>query len=359
MNINTSNLKRLDFKLAAAIFIIASAGLLSLLSTQQDLFYRQLVMMAVGATIVVLIASFEWRPFINYPAIIWGIYFFSISLLIFVNLFSEPIRGARGWINFGLFEFQPAELAKLALIIFYASFFSKGHVQIARASRLLSSFVYFAVPAALVAAQPDMGSAIVLFAIWFGFLIVSGIKWKHIAISAVLFVALGSIIWTGFLYDYQKERITGFLNPGQDLLGINYNVAQSKTAIGSAGLFGKGFGQGTQTHLGFLPEAQTDFIFAAFIEEWGLLGGLVLLAAFMIMVFRVLAIGLISSDNFSRFICLGAAMLFLTQFLLNVGSNIGLTPVTGVTFPFLSYGGSSLLTNFILVGIIQSIAVRR
>jgi len=354
-----SKLKRIDFKLMAALFVVSSSGLVSLLSAQQELFYKQLLMMAIGAAIIVLIVSFEWRPFINYPAIIWGIYFLSIALLIFVNFFSQPVRGAYGWINFGFFEFQPVELAKVALIVFYASFFSRGHVQIARASRLISSFVYFAVPAALVVIQPDMGSAIVLFAIWFGFLLVSGIKWKHIAISAALFVVLGSIIWTGLLYDYQKERITGFFNPGQDLLGINYNVAQSKTAIGSAGFFGKGFGQGTQTHLGFLPEAQTDFIFAAFIEEWGLLGGFILLMAFMIMVFRVLAIGLLSSDNFSRFICLGTAMLFLAQFILNVGSNLGLTPVTGVTFPFLSYGGSSLLTNFMLVGIIQSIAVRR
>lgn len=352
-------LKRLDFNLSAAVCVIVSSGLLSLLSSRHDLFSKQLLWIVLGVALAALIVRFEWRPFINYPAIIWGIYLFSIALLAFTDLFSNPVRGTRGWLSVGSFDFQPAELAKFALIIFYASFFSRGHVQIARASRLVASFVYFAVPAALTAVQPDMGSAIVFFAIWFGFLLVSGIKWKHLAVAVMFFVVLGAALWTGFLRDYQKERITGFLHPGQDVLGINYNVVQAKTAIGSAGIFGKGFGEGTQARLGFLPEAQTDFIFAAFIEEWGLLGGFVLLAAFIVMIFRILAIGLASDSNFSRFVCLGAAMLFLAQFLLNVGSNLGLTPVTGVTFPFLSYGGSSLLTNFMLIGTIQSIAVHR
>ena len=144
-----------------------------------------------------------------------------------------------------------------------------------------------------------------------------------------------------------------------DPLGINYNVIQSKIAIGSAGFFGKGFGQGSQVQLGFLPEAQTDFIFAAFTEEWGMIAGIFLLVAFAVMVFRIIKIGLAADNNFSRFVCLGTVVLLIVQFVLNTGSNLGLTPVIGVTFPFLSYGGSSLLTNFILIGIIQSVFIRR
>ncbi|MBI5079063.1 FtsW/RodA/SpoVE family cell cycle protein, partial [Candidatus Wolfebacteria bacterium] len=207
--------------------------------------------------------------------------------------------------------------------------------------------------------QPDLGSALILFFIWFGFLFVSGISWRHLIVFSLIFLIAGTAMWAGFLKDYQKERIIGLFSPGRDPLGVNYNVIQAKIAIGSAGFFGKGFSQGTQTQLGFLPEAQTDFIFAAVIEEFGLAAGFLAIAAFAVLIFRIIKIGFNSDNNFSRFFCLGTSILFCAQFILNVGSNIGLTPVIGVTFPFLSYGGSSLLTNLILVGIIQSIAVNR
>ena len=166
-------------------------------------------------------------------------------------------------------------------------------------------------------------------------------------------------MWQSILEDYQKERILGTLFPERDVLGINYSVSQSKIAIGSAGFFGKGFSQGTQTQLGFLPEAQTDFIFASLIEEWGLLGGMLIIVAFLVLIFRIIKIGLASDNNFNRFFCLGAIVLFGSQFILNIGSNLGITPVIGVTFPFLSYGGSSVLVNLILIGIVQSIIVRK
>ena len=210
-----------------------------------------------------------------------------------------------------------------------------------------------------MAIQPDLGSVIILFLIWFGFLLVSGLRPKHLIISLLIFLLIASLMWFGVLKNYQKERIIGLFFPERDVLGINYNVIQSKIAIGSAGFLGKGFGQGTQVQLGFLPEAQTDFIFAAIAEEFGLIAGFLVIAAFLWMIFRVIKIGADSNDNFSRFVCLGAAILFITQFFLNIGSNLGLVPVVGVTFPFLSYGGSSLLTNLIIVGIIQSVVVRK
>ena len=166
-------------------------------------------------------------------------------------------------------------------------------------------------------------------------------------------------MWQSVLQDYQKERIVGVFFSERDVLGINYSVIQSKIAIGSAGFFGKGFNQGTQIQLGFLPEAQTDFIFAALIEEWGIFGGMLIIAAFMFLILRIITIGMETDNNFNRFLCLGTVVLFGVQFVLNVGSNLGLTPVIGVTFPFLSYGGSSILINLILIGIIQSIATRK
>lgn len=352
-------LKSLDWKLNAAILSIMTAGFLSLLSSAPALFYKQLFWGAAGFVLFFLIASFDWRSFVNYKSVIFGFYGAAILLLLVAYFFAPTIRGTKGWLVVGPLHFQAAEFAKLALVILFAYFFSRGHAYISKISILIISFVYFAVPAFLVALQPDFGSGLVLFFIWFGFLLVSGIRWRHLLFYLIIFSVLAGAMWQFVLEGYQKERIIGVFSPESDPLGINYNVIQSKIAIGSAGFFGKGFGQGSQVQLGFLPEAQTDFIFAAFTEEWGMIAGLVLLVIFAFMVFRIIKIGLTADNNFSRFISLGTVILFVVQFVLNIGSNLGLTPVVGVTFPFLSYGGSSLLTNLILIGIIQSVFVRR
>ncbi len=354
-----SILKNFDWKLNFALVFIMAASLASLASTAPEYFWRQLLWQAIGIGLTVFLSVFDWRAFINYKGVILGIYALSVALLI-ITFFAAPVvRGIRGWIFIGPVQFQIAELMKLSLIILYANFFSRRHVSIARISNLLISFAYFLVPGVLIALQPDFGSALVLFCLWFGFLLVSGIKWRHLAVSAVVFAAIGTFLWTNVLADYQKQRITGLFRPERDPLGISYSAIQAKIAIGSAGTFGKGFGQGTQTQLGFLTEGQTDFIFSAFIEEWGILAGVLLLTAFFLMVFRILKIGLNAGGNFGQLVCLGAAILFTVQFLLNVGSNLGLTPVIGVTFPFLSYGGSSVLTSFALIGIIQAVNLRR
>lgn len=336
-----------------------AAGLLSLLSTARNLFWPQLIWVLLGLAIIFLIANFDWRPFINYKWFIFGIYGAAIALLAATYFFAPAIRGVRAWLPIGPLQFQTSELAKFALILVYSSFFAKSHVGIAHIKNLLSSFAYFAIPALFVAAQPDMGTALILFGIWFGYLLVSGIRWKHILWSAVVFIVVIILMWSYVLKDYQKERIIGFLNPEQSPFGFNYSVIQSKIAIGSAGLWGKGFGQGTQAQLGFLPEAQTDFIFAAFIEEWGMLGGLIIIAVFLLVLYRIMRIGLEADDNFTKFVCLGASLLFLLHFILNAGSNVGLMPVVGVSFPFLSYGGSNLLLNSLLIGMIQSIAMHK
>lgn len=362
MNLQSSifnfQFKNLDWKLNSVVFFLIASGLLSLLSTKSELFYKQILFLATGLALIFLIIRFDWRPFINHRGVVLGIYLLMIALLLITYFFAPTIRGTKSWLMLGSFQFQPSEFAKMALIILYAAFFSRRHIGIARASNLIISFIYFFIPAALIALQPDFGSALVLFFIWLGFLFISGIRWRHLALMLIILAILGFLMWHSVLKDYQKDRIIGVFFPNWDPLGVNYNAIQSKIAIGSAGFFGKGFGQGTQSHLGFLPEAQTDFIFAALIEEWGILIGLLLIAAFTILVFRIIRIGFDADNNFGRLICLGTAILFIFQFILNVGSNLALTPVVGVTFPFLSYGGSSLLTNLILIGIIQSIKVK-
>jgi rod shape determining protein RodA len=352
-------LKKLDWKLNLTVLFLIAAGLVGLFSAAPGLFYKQLIWVVSGLVLMFLIIKFDWRPFINYRGVIYGLYLLSIMLLIITYFVAPAVRGTRSWLNFGSFHLQVSEFTKLILIIFFAHFFSRKYIGIGRVSNLIISFFYLLIPAILTALQPDFGSALILFCLWFGFLLVSGIKHRHLIIALIIFSILGTIMWQGVLKDYQKERILGFLFPGRDPLGINYSVIQSKIAVGSAGLFGKGFGQGSQVQLGFLPDAQTDFIFATFVEEWGLLMGLIVILAFVVLVSRIIKIGLSAENNFNRFVCLGTAILFIVQFVFNIGSNLGLFPIVGVTFPFLSYGGSSLLTNLILISIIQTIFIRR
>lgn len=352
-------IRKQDWILNAAIIFLAIAGLISLLSIgPKQFFNQQLVWYFLGWAMVAVLARVDWRPLINYPKFIYGIYILAVVLLIVTYFLASPIRGIRGWLTLGPLQIQTSEFVKVALILIFSLFWSKAHVGIAHFKNLAVSFVYFLIPAALIALQPDLGSALIIFSIWFGYLLVSGIRWKHLlAALAILIVAI-IFFWANVLEDYQKERILGVVYPERDPLGINYSVIQSKIAIGSAGFWGKGFGQGTQTQLGFLPEARTDFIFAAFIEEWGLFGGFLAISAFLVLLIRIIQIGLRSENNFARLFCLGTVILFLSHLVLNVGFNLGILPVVGVPFPFLSYGGSNLLTNLLLIGIIQGIVIR-
>ncbi len=352
-------LKNLNWKLNLALLFLVAASLIGIFSSAPSLVSKQLLWFGLGLAAIFFIVRFDWRPFVNYRSLILGFYLLMIVLLIATHFFAPTIRVTKSWLMFGGFRFQPSEFTKLALIILYSSFFSRKHAAIARVSNLFVSFIYFLIPAVLIAIQPDFGSLAVLFAIWLGFLLVSGIRWSHLAVVLILAILVGITMWFFVLREYQKERVLGFLFPSRDILGINYSVVQAKIAIGSAGLLGKGFGQGTQTQLGFLTEKQTDFIFSSLVEEWGILAGVFLVLVFFYMIFQIIKVGLDSNNNFDRFICLGAVIFFCTQFALNIGSNLGLTPVIGITFPFLSYGGSSILTDSILVGMIQSISVRR
>ncbi|MDP3947489.1 MAG: FtsW/RodA/SpoVE family cell cycle protein [bacterium] len=345
-------------KLLIPMGVVLAAGLLVLLSSAPHLFWYQLLWIAFATLVFFAVQRFDWRSFINYRWVVGGIYALGILLLVLTLFLAPSIRGVKSWLPLGPFQFQPAEFMKAALILLYAQFFARGHMRIAHARTLFASFAFAALPAALIALQPDFGSAVIFFLIWFGFVLVSGIRLRHLALTAMCCAILGVLLWGVWLEDYQKARIAGLFIPERDPLGVNYNVIQSKIAIGSAGFFGKGFGQGTQVQLGFLPEVPTDFPFPAVIEEWGLVGGAAALSAFFYLLFAILGVGMGALKNFEKFICLGAVILFAAHFALNVGSAVGLLPVVGVPFPFLSYGGSNLLTSAFLVAIIHSIAAR-
>ena len=277
-------------------------------------------------------------------------------MLLALAYFTAPvIRETRSWLVFGSFTVQPVELVKIALILLYAQYFSRRHLSVARWKNIFTSFFLFAIPAGLVAILPDLGSALILFGVWFGFLLVSGLPPKRVVPTVLVFIVAGVFLWTSVLKDYQRDRIAGVFFPERDALGINYSVIQSKIAIGSGGFFGKGYDQGPQTQLGFLTEPAGDFILSAIIEEWGLLGGIVVLGSFLWLIFGIIRTGMLANQNFEKFVCLGIVMVFGLQFLLNAGSATGVTPVVGVTFPFVSYGGSSLVVNFFLLPLVYAI----
>lgn len=329
---------------------------MALSSINPELFRQQFLWVLMGVLVFWASFHFDWRGFLNHQGLIWAFYVFTILLLVITYFTAPVIRNTRSWLVIGPVQFQPVELVKIAMVLVYASYFSRRHLGIARFKYIAVSFALFILPALFVMLQPDMGSVTVLFGIWVGFLLVSGLPKRYVAIGLLTFAIFFVLGWNFFLQDYQKDRISGVFYPERDVLGVNYSVAQSKIAVGSAGFFGKGYKQGTQTQLGFLTEPATDFIFPALVEEWGLVAGITVIAAFLALVFKILKIGIIAGQNFEKFVCVGTTIILGWQFFVNAGSALGLTPVIGLPFPFLSYGGSSVLTSFFLLSIINSIA---
>jgi rod shape determining protein RodA len=314
---------------------------------------------ALAAAVVASFYFFDWRAIFCARWVVWGFYGIVMMLMLAAYLHGPVIRNTRSWLTLGPITVQPVEFMKVALVLLYANYFSRRHIAVARWHYILISFFIFAVPAAIAVRLPDVGSAVIFGGIWFGFLLISGLPFRRIAVGAVIFALAAGFLWTYVLKDYHRARIIGFFSPQTNALGVNYSLAQSKIAIGSAGWLGKGYGQGTQSELGFLSEPTEDFIFAAFTEEWGMVGAFVLIGAFIALIMAIVRIGIAADENFEKFVCLGVAMMFGVQFFLNTGSATGLSPVVGVTFPFMSYGGSSMLANSFLLALVNAIRRRR
>ncbi|MEK7094436.1 MAG: FtsW/RodA/SpoVE family cell cycle protein, partial [Patescibacteria group bacterium] len=243
-------------------------SLVVLQSIAPQLFFTQLAWILIGILAIVFFIFFDPRIITASSRVLWGLYIF-VSGLLFLSLASPVVRETQAWIRLGAFNFQPVELMKISLILLYAYYFSRRHLQIKAWSTIIISFLLVVIPIGIVALQPDLGSALILGAIWFGFLLLSGLPWQRLAIMGAIFIVGLILMWSFVLKPYHKERIKNVFYPEQHALTFNYNVIQSKIAIGSAGWWGKGYGQGSQVQAGFLPEAETDFIFAALVEEWG------------------------------------------------------------------------------------------
>ncbi len=334
---------------------LALMGLATMYTFQSgsDFFEKQIYWIVVSVAMMLAAMMPDYR-FLRAGHTVFILYLIAVASLVLVLFFGEITLGAQSRFDLGFFSLQPSDPAKLVLIAVLAKYFSKRHELIGDFRHILVSGLYAFVVFGLVFIQPDFGSAIILFFIWLGMVIVSGIQIRHLGLVFLLGALAFGGMWQFALKDYQKERILTFLNPLEDIQGAGYNAYQSTIAVGSGQIWGKGIGYGTQSKLEFLPEYETDFIFAAFAEEWGLIGVTILFALFGIIIWRLLRHATFGASNFERLFTSGVALLFVSHFFVHVGMNIGLLPVTGTTVPFLSYGGTHLMTEFLGLGIVMA-----
>ncbi len=319
-------------------------------------FNKQIAFFILGVFLVFFIALFfDYRVLIKYNAFLYAI---GVILLLAVLFLGRTVRGTTGWFQVLGISFQPVELVKIFLIIYLSKFFSDKAKYIGQLKYLILSSLGVILLVGLIVLQPDFGSALILFTLWFVLILLTGIKKSHLFFLVTLLLISSLILWFFIFQGYQKERIQVFLNPSLDPLGSGYNITQAIIAIGSGQIFGKGLAFGSQSQLKFLPESQTDFIFAVLAEELGLAGIVLLLILFGFLFYRLIFIAKEVRDNFALYLIISIAVLFFTQLIINIGGNLGLMPITGITLPFLSYGGSSLLVNMILIGLVESIKIR-
>jgi rod shape determining protein RodA len=356
-----------DGPLAFAVFLLACAGLLAMYSSGFDhgtRFSGHARNMLLAGFIMFVVAQVPPQRLMSFAV---PIYVIGVGLLVAVALFGISKKGARRWLAIGPVTIQPSEILKIGLPLMLAWWFQKREGQL-RPLDFAVGLLLLAVPVGLIMKQPDLGTSLLVLAAGLAVIFFAGLPWKLIVPPAVLgLVGIALLVifepslcaqgnrWP-LLHDYQQQRICTLLDPGKDPLGKGFHILQGMIAIGSGGVFGKGFMQGTQTHLEFIPERTTDFIFAAFSEEFGLLGNLCLIGAFLFLIFRGLAIALEAPTLFSRLLAGAVTMIFFTYAFVNMGMVSGILPVVGVPLPFISYGGTAMVTLGMALGILMSIS---
>ncbi|HHU69106.1 MAG TPA: rod shape-determining protein RodA [Thermoanaerobacterales bacterium] len=357
-------LKRFDYGLLILVVIISCIGIIIISSATnstsaeaKDYYYvkMQLMWFAVGLAAMLVAISIDYRVIGKYVNIIYVI---NIIFLLVVFFAGKSAKGATRWIMIGPFRFQPSEFAKIATILTLAKYIEKKEGNINDIKELLLALLYVGFPIILIMKQPDLGSSMVLLAIFFVMMFAGGANIKLLSGLILSGVLLAPIAWFS-LEGFQKKRILVFLNPNMDPLGAGYHVIQSKIAVGSGGLLGKGLYRGTQNQLQFLPEQHTDFIFSVLGEELGFIGGILLLVLYLFLILRMLNIASKSKDLYGMLIIVGVITMFTFHIFINIGMTIGIMPITGLPLPFMSYGGSSFITNMIAVGLVLNVGMRR
>ncbi len=346
--------KNIDLTLFFGVVLISMAGIVTMNSFvgESSFAERQLMWFVISVSAFLITSQINWS-FLKNTKIIVTLFALSVGLLSLLFIVGSVFQGAQSWFNFGLFSFQPADPVKLVVIIILAKYFSRRHIEIANIRHILVSGFYVFVIFTLVFLQPDFGSAIIIFLLWLGMVLVSGISKKHLLAVFLMGLVVFGFLWTSVFRPYQKARIVSFVNPLADIRGTGYNAFQSVVAVGSGEVFGKGIGYGTQSKLQFLPEYETDFIFASFAEEWGFVGVGLLFLLYGLVFWRMLKISFNGGGNFEILFGAGLTILFFIHTAIHIGMNIGLLPVTGNTLPFMSYGGSHLLTEFLGLGMLM------
>ncbi len=351
-----------DWVLLAAVALLVAIGGEAIYSVDLShgaallLFKKQALAAGLGFTGLFIISAMQHTLFRSYAKLI---FVGATLLLTAVLFFGNTIRQTKGWFVFGGFSFQPVEAAKIALILMLAYIIAGFGRRFERPLFFVGTALVTLVPIGLVLLQPDLGSAVLLGLIWLGLMFLVKVRKLHLAILLGALGVVAVLSWSFLLAPYQKNRLLNFVDPARDRTGSGYNVRQAIIAVGSGQLFGRGLGFGSQSQLRFLPEAQTDFIFSVIAEELGFVGAVVVVLLYGVIFWRLLRIMQAANDDFSAAAAGGVIILFFSQFFVNVGAEIGLLPVTGVPLPFVSYGGSSLLMNLLLIGVMESMVVKK
>lgn len=340
--------------------IIATIGIINLhsatFSQQNPIWIKQLYWFILGYIALILVFAINYKHLENFA---YHLYVLSLLLLVVVLLFGRTISGSRRWIELGFISLQPSEIVKITFILALAKYFSRNPVRAGYSLRnLLVPLVFLIVPFCLIVMEPDLGTALILCIIFLSILLFLGARWRSFIVMIAGFILTLPASWL-FLKDYQRMRIVAFFNPANDPLGTGYHIIQSKIAVGSGLFWGKGFLKGTQSQLNFLPEHHTDFIFSVLAEEWGFLGSIILIGLYVALIFYGLRVAERSKDRFGAILALGIVCLIFWQVTINIGMTIGLLPIVGVPLPLISYGGSSVLSILLGIGILLNIRARR
>ncbi len=348
----------IDWTLLATLTLLTGAGLVILYSAtggDWEMMGRQLARLAIAYAVMIAVAQISPQTLLHWTP--W-IYLLGLLLLVAVLLFGDIGKGAQRWLDLGVFRFQPSELMKLMVPMMVAWYLSTKPIP-PRLPHVLTALVLVVLPAGLIVVQPDLGTALLIGAAGVFVILLTGISWRYLAAFGLVAAAAAPLAWFYFLHDYQRQRVLTFLNPESDPLGAGYHIIQSKIAIGSGGVWGKGWLNGTQSQLDFLPERSTDFIFSVFAEEFGLVGIVVLFVLYLLVILRGLYIAHQAQDCFTRLLAGSLVLTFFVYLFVNVGMVSGLLPVVGVPLPLVSFGGTSMVTLMAGFGILMSIHTHR
>lgn len=355
--------KNIDLGIIMSVFCLVSVGIVSIASATQVAHggsFRnvkvQIIAFALGIVAAAIVTLIDYNNFGDIDRVIYVI---NIALLVLVLLVGSNRKGAQAWIDFGPLSFQPSEIVKIGFILTFAKHLEKRKDNLDRFQNILPGLLHAGLIIGLVLLQPDFGTALVFIFITAFMYFAAGINYRYILGAFGALIVSVPILWFGFFKEYQKKRILVFLNPEMDPLHGGYHVIQSKIAIGSGQFAGKGIFKGTQNNLGFIPERHTDFIFSVIGEEAGLIGCVVVILLFLWLILRCIKIAQVAKDDYGMLICVGVMAMFMFHIIENIGMTIGIMPVTGIPLPFISYGGSSLLTNLIAVSLVINVGMRR